>query len=105
MRDHHEPAQSEEVATPCGLRIEARPQLPRRRPDEEAADLAAHAGAELGAERAEQRPDRPLERLQRDVAGEAVADDDVADALEQLPALDVALEAERALLEQCMAAG
>src|SRR5205085_1805602 len=44
--------------------------------------------------------DRPLEELEADVSGEAVADDDVRRALEQLAALDIPAEAELARREE-----
>ena len=100
MCDHDEPAQPEEVAAAGRLGIEARPQ-PRAagrtsRPPTLPRVLAP------SSERSAPRSVRivPFERLQRHVAGEAVADDDVAGSLEQLAALDVAVEAERARLEE-----
>ena len=44
--------------------------------------------------RVENRPDRPFERLQHDVAGEAVGDDDVGGAAEDVATLGVAGEVE-----------
>src|SRR5207302_2279395 len=41
-----------------------------------------------------QRPDRPLDRLERDVPGEAVGDEDVGRAFEDVAALCIAAEVE-----------
>ena len=43
---------------------------------------------------------RPFEKLEGDVTGEAVGDDDVRNALEHLPAFDVADEAGRTISEK-----
>ena len=48
----------------------------------------------------EQIHDRPLEQLQRDVAREAVGDDHVGGAAQQVAALGVAGEVEAALAQQ-----
>src|SRR6188472_2788034 len=93
VRDDHETVQPEEVATAVGLRIEPLPKLPRAGSDEQAAESPSDGRAELGAQRVEQRPDRPLQCLQRDVSGESIRDDDVRAAVEQEPALHVPLEA------------
>ena len=53
--------------------------------------MRGHRGAQLG--RGE--PDRALQRLQRDVPGEAVGHDHVDLAGQQVAALDVAREAQR----------
>ena len=58
------------------------------------------AGRDLLAETLDDRPDRPLECLQRDVPREPVGDDHVARTLEQQPSLDVATEVERAGRQQ-----
>ena len=68
--------------------------MARRGPDQEAAELAPRGGADLVPDAFEQRPDRAFEKLQADVAGEAVADDDVAGVAQQIAALGVAAEVE-----------
>src|SRR4029453_12629281 len=92
--DDDETVQPEEVAATVRLRVEPLPEVPRARPDEEPAEPSTHGGAELRAQRVEQGLDPPPQRLQSDVAGEAVRDDHVRSALEEEPALDVAREAE-----------
>src|SRR3954465_7431983 len=69
--DHDEPAQSEQVGAAVGLGVEPRPEAARGRPDQRPAELPGHRRADLGPERVEELDDRPLEQLQRDVAGEA----------------------------------
>src|SRR5213596_2489260 len=69
-------------------------------PDQQAADLAARGGADLVADALEDRRDRAFEELEADVAGEPVADDDVAGSAEDVPALHIAAEVEVALREQ-----
>ena len=99
MRDDDEPAQPEKVRTPVGLRVEPLPQSPRRRPDEQSAELPPQRGGHLCPERIERRLDRPLEELERDVSREAVADDHVSGAREQVSPLRVADEAEATRLQ------
>src|SRR5439155_25597181 len=98
--DHGEPAQAEQVGAAIRVRIEARAQTAGGRADQEPPELAPRGRRNLGAQRVEDVLDRPLEQLQRDVAGEAVGDDDVRRAAQQLAALDVALEVELARAEQ-----
>ena len=69
-------------------RIRSPPSLPRASPRSRSRSASST------------RLDRPLERLQRDVAREAVADDDVGLAVEQVAALGVAGEVEIARGEQ-----
>src|SRR6185312_2358173 len=68
--DHGEAAQAEQVRAAVRLGIERRAEAPRRRADQKPTELPAPAGRDLVAERVEHGPDRPLEQLQRDVAGE-----------------------------------
>src|SRR5205085_5719130 len=98
--DDDEAAEAEQIGAAVGVGIEPPAEPIRRRPDQETAELAARRGRDLLAERVEERLDRPLEELQADVAGEAVGDDDVGGAGEELAALDVALEAQVALGEE-----
>src|SRR5436190_15176286 len=100
VRDHREAPQSQQVRAAVGVGIEALAHPARGRPDQEPTELPAGRGGDLRTKRVEQRLDRPLEELQADVAGEAVANDDVGGALEQLAALDVAAEPKLARLEQ-----
>ena len=94
MRDHDEPAQAEEVGAAVRVGIETRAQPPRSGADEEPAEGSGRAGRDLLAQRVEQGANRPLDRLERDVAGEAVGDEDVGGALEDVAALGVAAEVE-----------
>ena len=43
VRDHDEPAQSEQVGAAVGVRVEPRAQAARRRPDEQAAERSRAA--------------------------------------------------------------
>src|SRR5687768_6129564 len=98
--DDHDAAQSEQVGAAIRLGIESLAKVPRGGADEETADLSAGRAVDLVAERVEQRADRALHQLERDVAGEAVRDDDLSGALEQRAALDVALEIRLVLHEE-----
>src|SRR5206468_9901136 len=91
---HHEPAQAEEVGAAVRVGIEALAETPGGRTDEHPAEGARSAGGDLLAQRVEQGADRPLDRLERDVAGEAVGDEDVRGALEDVAPLGVAAEVE-----------
>ena len=100
VRDDDEAAQPQQVSAAVRLRIEARAEPPRGRPDQQSAELAARRPLDLGPQAVKHREDRALEQLQRDIAGEAVGDDDVRRALQQPAALDVALESQVAFREQ-----
>src|SRR5947207_5165381 len=100
VRDHREPAQAEQVGAAVRVGIEAMAEPARRRADQQAAQLARRRRRDLCAEGVEDRADRPLEELQRDVAGEAVGHDDVGSAGEQVAPLAVSLEIEVARGEQ-----
>src|SRR2546430_17205768 len=102
MRDDDEAAQPEEVRAAVSLRVEAVAKPSRSRPDQQAAELAERGGRDLSAEPLQQDRDRPFERLQADVAREAVGDDDVSRLDEQLAALAVAGEVQLALHEQAV---
>ena len=65
--DDDEPAQAEEIGAAVRLRIEALAETACARPDENAADLPAERRPDLGPKDVEDAPDRPLERLERDV--------------------------------------
>ena len=82
MGDHDEAAKAEEVAAAVRVRIEPCAKPSRGGADEQAAELASRRAADLRPQRLEDAADRALERLERDVAGEAVADDDVGVPLE-----------------------
>ena len=81
MRDHGEAAQAEQVGAAVGVRVEPRAQ-PRAPPAGSAGRRACRAASRRSPSRSASstRLDRPLEQLQRHVAGEAVADDDVGGA-------------------------
>src|SRR6516225_2201332 len=96
--DHGEPPQAEEVRAAVRVRIEARPEAAQRRPDEQPAEPPGKGCGDLAARRVEQLADRALEQLQRDVPREAVGDDHVGRAAQQLAALRVAEEVEAVAL-------
>jgi hypothetical protein len=95
VRDDHRPAQAEQHGASVTLRVEPGGELTQAAALQERADPrgpgAGHRGAQLG--RGE--PDRALERLQRDVPGEAVGHDHVDLPGEQVAALYVAREGQR----------
>src|SRR6266700_1440266 len=90
--DHREPPQPEEVGPAVRVRVEARAQAAGGGTDQDAPELAPSRRADLLAERVQQLADRPFEQLQRAVAGEAVGDDDVGGAAEQIAGFGVAEE-------------
>ena len=100
MGDHGEAAEAEQIGTAVRLGIEPLAEPPRRGADEQAADPPPPGGDDLLTQLLEHGLDRALHQLEDDVAGEAVADDDVRGALEQPAALDVAGEVEVALGEE-----
>src|SRR5205823_77162 len=86
VRDDGQAAEAEQVRAAVRVGVEALPQPSGSGTDEEPADGAARIGGDLLAECVEQRGDRPLEELERDVPGEAVGDDDVGRAAAFAPA-------------------
>src|SRR5437868_12032622 len=102
VRDDGQAAEAEQVRAAVRVGVEALPQPSGSGTDEEPADGAARIGGDLLAECVEQRGDRPLEELERDVPGEAVGDDDVGRAAEDVAALAVATEVEVARGEELM---
>ena len=95
MSHDGEAPQAEEVGASVGVRIEAVAQSPRRRADQQAAEFSPGRRADFAAQLVEQLADRPLEELERDVAGEAVRDDDVRGSAQEVARLGVAREVER----------
>src|SRR5207247_3211406 len=102
VRDHGQSAETEQIRTAVGVRVEPLAEPARPRADEQSADLAAKRGGDLFTEGLEQALDRALEQLQRDVSGEAVGDNHVAGAHEQVATLRVASEVQVARLEKLM---
>ena len=92
MRDHREAAQPKEVGAAVGLGVEAAAKAASGRPDEQSAHAAAAARDDFLAEGIEHGRDRPLRQLEHHVPGEAVADDDVRGAEQEVAALRVAAE-------------
>src|SRR5579862_4110185 len=72
VSDHGEPAQAEEIGPAVGVRIELVAHPPRRRTDQEAADLSTRRRRDLRPQQVEELDDRALEELERHVPGEAV---------------------------------
>src|SRR5581483_2905291 len=85
---------AEEVRAAVRVRVEPRAQPARRRPNEQAAELRRRGRLDLRTEAGEDGADRPLDRLERDVPGEAVGDENVGGAFEDVATLGVALEVE-----------
>src|SRR5581483_6916433 len=98
--DHGEAAEAEQVGAAVGVGVEPRAEAARGRPDQEAAELAPGRRGDLLAERVEELPDRALEELQREVAGEAAGDDDVGGAAEEVAPLGVAAEVDAGRLAE-----
>src|SRR5206468_12427752 len=72
-----------------------RPAEPSRgRADQEAAEASARRRSDLVVKPVHDRADRSLERLQGDVAGEAIGDDHVGGLRQQVAPLGVAAEVE-----------
>src|SRR5829696_7808304 len=94
--DHREAAEAEQVRAAVRVRVERRAEPSGRRSDQETAELPARRRFDLLAQRVQHRLDRAFEQLQGDIAGEAVADDDVRGPGEQVPALGIAGELELA---------
>ncbi len=92
MCDHRKTAKSEQVRTAVGVGVEALPEPARGRSNQQAAELASRGRGDLRADALEDRPDRPFDQLEGDVAREAVRDDDVAAAQEEIASLGVACE-------------
>jgi hypothetical protein len=87
-------AQAEQHRAALLLRVELIAERLQRRPQQGAADDRPRARLRRRADGSQQRVHRALHRLQRDVAGEAVADDHVGGAGPEREALDVADEVE-----------
>ena len=101
MRDDDEAAQAEKVGAAVGLGIEPAPQLASRRPNEEAADLAARGRRR--SPRAARRsvvPMPPSSVFRATLPVKPSQTTTSADAAQEIAALDVADEAQRARLEQ-----
>src|SRR5215211_2209955 len=98
--DHGQPAQAEKVGAAVRLGIEPLAHPSRRAPNQKAAELPSRRRLDLLAERVENLRNRALEKLERDVAGEPVADDDICRKPQQLACLGVAAEVETGLLRK-----
>jgi len=95
VRDHHSPAQAEQDGPAVALRVQPRGERAQAATLQERADAGGPGGGHRGAQLGRREPDRALQRLQRHVPGEAVGDDHVDLAGQQVTALDVAREAQR----------
>ena len=80
--------------------VDALAEAPERPPRQQVAHLARERALQLLAEQLLDHLDQALAQLQRDVAGEAVAHDDVGLAREHVAGFDVADERERRRFEQ-----
>src|SRR6266536_2049568 len=94
VRDHGEAPEAQQVGASVGVGVEPVPETPRGGPDQGAAELAARGRRDIIAKGIQEIRDRPLEQLEDDIAGEAVGDDDVGGALEDVAALGVSSEVE-----------
>ena len=95
---HADPVEAQEYAAIVAARIDPLAQLRPGAGGEQIADLGEGRGAEGVADELCVELGRALDRLQRDVAGEAVGDDDVDDAGTDVVALDEAVEEDRRAL-------
>src|SRR6266545_4609010 len=102
VSDDGQAPQAQQVRPAVRVGVEALAEVTGGRPDQKPAHLPARRGADLVAHSLEERLDRPLEQLQADVAGEAVAHDDVGSGSQEVAALDVAGEAKIARRQQGM---
>src|SRR5437763_2253348 len=59
VRDHRNMPEPEEVCAAVGVGIEALPEPPRGRPNEQPAELPSRRGGDLGAQRIQNAGDRP----------------------------------------------
>jgi hypothetical protein len=75
--DDDEAVEAEEIAATVRLGVEALTEPSRTGTDEQPAEPPRNGRAELRAQRIEECPDRPLQRLQSDVSGEPVRNDDI----------------------------
>src|SRR2546421_2741969 len=94
VRDHDEAAQAQEVGAAVRVGVEALAEAAPGWTDEEPPEGSDRARGDLRAQRVEERPDRALDGLERDVAGEPVGHEDVGCALEDVAPLGVAAEVE-----------
>ena len=83
--------------------VDALAEAPERPARQQVADLARERARQLFAQQLLDHLDQAFAQLQHDVAGEAVADDDVGAAREDVAGLDVADEVERRRLQQPVA--
>ena len=86
------PRRPSRIAPPTRVRVHARAEAAERGSQQQPARGRDRAGARGAADRVADRARGALQRLQGDVAGEAVGDDDVGRPGEQVAALDVADE-------------
>ena len=93
--DHHGAAQAEQDRSAVALGVHPGGELTQPAALQERADPGGSRPGHRGAQLARGEPDRALERLQRDVPGEAVGHDHVELAGQQVTALHVAREAQR----------
>ena len=96
MGDHGQAAQTKQVRAAVGVRVEAGAHAPRRGPDQQTTEFSPGRGGDLLTQCVEKFPDRPLEQLEGNVAGEPVSDDDVGGAPQQVARLGVADEVQAA---------
>jgi hypothetical protein len=90
--DHHGAAEAEQDGPAVAFRVQPGGELPQRPALQEGPDPGGPCPGHRGPQLCRGEPDRPLERLQRDVAGEAVGHDHVDLAGQQVAALHVASE-------------
>jgi hypothetical protein len=93
--DDHRAAQAQQDGAPVTFRVEPGGELTQAAALQERADPRGPGPGHRGAELGRGEPDRPLERLQRDVPGKAVGHDHVDLPGEQVAALHVAHEGQR----------
>src|SRR6185295_9778289 len=94
VADDRDAAEAEQDRAPGRIRVHLRPQAAERRAQEQPARRRHRPGPGGAPDRIGDGAGGALERLQDDVAGEPVGDDDVDLGIEELAALDVAGEAD-----------
>ena len=97
---HDDALQADQRRAVVAARIDALLERHQRGIRGERRQLAQRIARELRLQEVVEHHDQALGDLERDVADEAVADDDVGRALVDVVALDVAVEVERRRLQQ-----
>jgi len=95
VSDDHRSPQAQQDRSAVALRVQPGGQFAQAAPLQERAEARGPGRGHRGAQLGRGEPDRALQRLQRDVPGEAVGHDHVDLAGQQVTALHVAREGQR----------